>query len=101
MDGATQRLAAPIAEPTLERRRVGVRRPEWFDVVIVAALAVAYAVVLPATTTLERNDIMSSSRDRYVRAMHQAIAPVGQARNRRVAVMILAALPETGGNILP
>ena len=27
--------------------------------------------------------------------------PVGQARNRRVAVMILAALPETGGNILP
>lgn len=27
--------------------------------------------------------------------------PVGQARNRRVAVTILAALPETGGNILP
>jgi len=26
--------------------------------------------------------------------------PVGQARNRRVAVMILAALPETGGNLL-
>lgn len=26
---------------------------------------------------------------------------VGQARNRRVAVTILAALPETGGNILP
>jgi biotin/methionine sulfoxide reductase len=38
-------------------------------------------IVLPATTTLERNDIASSSRDRFVRAMHQAIAPVGQARN--------------------
>ncbi len=38
-------------------------------------------IVLPATTTLERNDIGSSSRDRFVRAMHQAIPPVGQARN--------------------
>lgn len=38
-------------------------------------------IVLPATTTLERNDIGSSSRDRFVRAMHQAILPVGQARN--------------------
>jgi biotin/methionine sulfoxide reductase len=38
-------------------------------------------IVLPATTTLERNDIASSSRDRFVRAMHQAIAPVAQARN--------------------
>ncbi|MBE9605943.1 molybdopterin-dependent oxidoreductase [Acetobacteraceae bacterium H6797] len=37
--------------------------------------------VLPATTTLERNDIGSASRDRFVRAMHQAIPPVGQARN--------------------
>lgn len=38
-------------------------------------------IVLPATTTLERNDIASSSRDRFVRAMHQAIPPQGQARN--------------------
>ena len=38
-------------------------------------------IVLPATTTLERNDIASSSRDRFVRAMHQAIPPLGQARN--------------------
>jgi biotin/methionine sulfoxide reductase len=37
-------------------------------------------IVLPATTTLERNDIAASA-DRYVFAMHQAIAPVGQARN--------------------
>ncbi len=38
-------------------------------------------IVLPATTTLERNDIASSSRDRFIRAMHQAIPPQGQARN--------------------
>lgn len=38
-------------------------------------------IVLPATTTLERNDIGASSRDRYVFAMHQALAPIGQSRN--------------------
>ena len=38
-------------------------------------------IVLPATTTLERNDIASASRDRFVRAMHQAVPPQGQARN--------------------
>jgi biotin/methionine sulfoxide reductase len=38
-------------------------------------------IVLPATTTLERNDIASSSRDRFVRAMHQAIPPIAQARS--------------------
>ncbi|MGE0820823.1 MAG: molybdopterin guanine dinucleotide-containing S/N-oxide reductase [Candidatus Binatia bacterium] len=38
-------------------------------------------IVLPATTTLERNDIGASIRDRFVLAMQQAIAPVGQARN--------------------
>lgn len=38
-------------------------------------------IVLPATTTLERNDIGGSSRDRFILAMHQAIASVGSARN--------------------
>jgi biotin/methionine sulfoxide reductase len=38
-------------------------------------------IVLPATTTLERNDIGGSSRDRFVLAMHQAIKPVGASRN--------------------
>ncbi|MBM3569095.1 MAG: Asp-tRNA(Asn)/Glu-tRNA(Gln) amidotransferase GatCAB subunit C [Alphaproteobacteria bacterium] len=38
-------------------------------------------IVLPATTGLERNDIAASSRDPFVLAVHQAIAPVGQARN--------------------
>jgi biotin/methionine sulfoxide reductase len=51
-------------------------------------------IVLPATTTLERNDIGSGSRDRYVRAMHQAIPPQGQARND---VDILADLAEAAG----
>ena len=38
-------------------------------------------IVLPSTTTLERNDIGASARDRFLIAMKQAIAPVGQARN--------------------
>ena len=38
-------------------------------------------VVLPATTMLERNDVGGSSRDRFVFAMHQAIAPVAASRN--------------------
>jgi biotin/methionine sulfoxide reductase len=37
-------------------------------------------IVLPATTTLERNDIAAST-DRYMFAMHQAIGPVAGARN--------------------
>jgi len=38
-------------------------------------------IVLPATTTLERNDIGAAHRDSYVMAMQQAIAPVGEARS--------------------
>ena len=38
-------------------------------------------IVLPATTTLERNDIGASSHDRFIIAMKQAIRPVGEARN--------------------
>src|SRR5215470_9210534 len=38
-------------------------------------------IVLPATTTLERNDIGAAHRDSYVMAMQQAIAPVGAARS--------------------
>jgi biotin/methionine sulfoxide reductase len=51
-------------------------------------------IVLPATTTLERNDIGHSSRDRFVRAMHQAIPAQGQARNDHD---ILADLADAGG----
>jgi len=38
-------------------------------------------IVLPVTTTLERNDVGGSSRDRYVLAMHRAIEPLHQARS--------------------
>jgi len=38
-------------------------------------------IVLPATTTLERNDIGANVEDRFVIAMQQAIPPVGDARN--------------------
>lgn len=38
-------------------------------------------IVLPATTTMERNDIGSGSRNPFILAMHQASAPVGQARS--------------------
>lgn len=38
-------------------------------------------IVLPATTTLERNDIGASSRDRFVLAMKQALRPYQQSRN--------------------
>ncbi|MFM7610039.1 MAG: molybdopterin-dependent oxidoreductase, partial [Alphaproteobacteria bacterium] len=52
-----------------------VQEPWW------TSLARHADIVLPATTTLERNDIASSGRDRFLRAMHKAIEPVGQARN--------------------
>jgi biotin/methionine sulfoxide reductase len=38
-------------------------------------------IVLPTTTTLERDDIGASPRDRFIIAMKQAIAPVGEARD--------------------
>ncbi|MGE0503614.1 MAG: molybdopterin-dependent oxidoreductase [Rhizobiaceae bacterium] len=38
-------------------------------------------IVLPATTTLERNDVMATRRDRFMVAMKQVITPVGEARN--------------------
>jgi biotin/methionine sulfoxide reductase len=38
-------------------------------------------IVLPATTSLERNDIGGARRDKFIIAMQQAIEPVGQARN--------------------
>jgi biotin/methionine sulfoxide reductase len=38
-------------------------------------------IVLPATTSLERDDIGAGQRDRFLIAMKQAIAPVGEARD--------------------
>ncbi|HUK60640.1 MAG TPA: molybdopterin-dependent oxidoreductase [Stellaceae bacterium] len=38
-------------------------------------------IVLPATTSLERNDIGCAARDRFVMAMKRAIPPQGEARD--------------------
>ncbi|QPC94546.1 molybdopterin-dependent oxidoreductase [Mesorhizobium sp. INR15] len=38
-------------------------------------------IVLPATTTYERDDVGASPRDRFIVAMPKLIEPVGQARN--------------------
>ena len=48
-------------------------------------------IVLPATTTLERNDIGSAQRDPFVIAMQKAIEPVGEARNDYDIFVALAA----------
>lgn len=48
-------------------------------------------IVLPATTTAERNDIGGSSRDPYVFAMPKLIEPVGQARDDHAIFSELAA----------
>jgi len=38
-------------------------------------------IVLPATSTLERNDIGASSGDRFIMAMEKAVEPIGDSRN--------------------
>ncbi|MGD9827691.1 MAG: molybdopterin guanine dinucleotide-containing S/N-oxide reductase [Hyphomicrobiaceae bacterium] len=52
-----------------------VNEPWW------TATAKLADIVLPATTTLERNDIGASSRDRFILVMEKAIEPVGESRN--------------------
>jgi biotin/methionine sulfoxide reductase len=65
------------------RLRTAWRRPEtiivhepWWT-----ATARHADIVLPATTSLERNDIGCAPRDRFVIGMQQAIEPVGDARS--------------------
>ncbi|MGE3536229.1 MAG: molybdopterin guanine dinucleotide-containing S/N-oxide reductase [Candidatus Tectimicrobiota bacterium] len=48
-------------------------------------------IVLPCATTLERNDIGASGRDRFYFAMQQAIAPLGEARTEYAMYSALAA----------
>ncbi len=47
-------------------------------------------IVLPATTTLERNDFTGSSREGTLLAMHRAVAPVGEARSDHAIFLALA-----------
>jgi biotin/methionine sulfoxide reductase len=65
------------------RLRIAWRRPEtiivhepWWT-----ATARHADIVLPATTSLERNDIGCAPRDSFVITMQQAIEPVGDARS--------------------
>jgi biotin/methionine sulfoxide reductase len=47
-------------------------------------------IVLPCATTLERNDIGASARDRFYFAMQQAIPPVGEAKTEYAIYSALA-----------
>jgi biotin/methionine sulfoxide reductase len=67
----------------LGRLRAAFRRP---DTIVVhephwTATARHADIVLPVTTSLEREDIGSGRRDTHLIAMHRAVAPVGQARD--------------------
>jgi biotin/methionine sulfoxide reductase len=53
-------------------------------------------IVLPVTTSLERNDIGASTRDRFLVKMERAIEPVGEARND---FDVFAALAERFGTL--
>jgi biotin/methionine sulfoxide reductase len=67
----------------LNRLRTAWARPETVVVHDVwwTATARRADIVLPANTSLERNDVGGSSRDRFVFAMHQAIEPVRASRS--------------------
>lgn len=67
----------------LNRLRAAFLRPE---VVVVnechwTSTARHADIVLPATVTLERDDIGGASRDRYLLAMRKLVEPAGEARN--------------------
>jgi biotin/methionine sulfoxide reductase len=52
-----------------------VHEPHW------TATARHADIVLPVTTTLEREDLGAGRRDSHLIAMHQAVEPVGEARS--------------------
>ena len=64
-----------LVEAWRQPETIIVNEPWW------TATAKFSDIVLPTTTTLERNDIGASSRDRYIIAMHRAIDPIGEARH--------------------
>jgi biotin/methionine sulfoxide reductase len=80
----TNQLRAAFRRP----QTIVVHEPWW------TATARHADIVLPITTTLERNDIGSAQRDPFVTAMQKAIEPVGEARND---YEILAALAQRLG----
>ena len=52
-----------------------VHEPHW------TATARHADIVLPVTTTLEREDLGAAHRDSHLIAMHRAVGPVGEARD--------------------
>ena len=67
----TNKLRAAFRRP----ETIIVHEPWW------TATARHADIVLPATTSLERNDFGGAPRDRFVIAMQKAIEPVGDARD--------------------
>jgi biotin/methionine sulfoxide reductase len=78
------RLAAAFGRPDT----IVVHEPHW------TATARHADIVLPVTTSLEREDVGSGRRDTHLIAMHRAVPPVGQARDDHA---ILAALADRLG----
>ncbi|HEY3867908.1 MAG TPA: molybdopterin-dependent oxidoreductase [Actinocrinis sp.] len=74
------RLRRAFARPDT----VVVHEPYW------TATARHADIVLPVTTTLEREDIGSGRRDTHLIAMHQAVEPVGEARDDHAVFSALA-----------
>jgi biotin/methionine sulfoxide reductase len=72
------------------------KRPETVVVneIFWNALAKHADIVLPATTSFERDDIACTPRDDHLVAMHRLVAPVGEARDDYV---ILAGVAERLG----
>lgn len=75
------RLRRALARPDT----VVVHEPYW------TAMARHADLVLPATTSFERNDIGSGRGDARIVAMHQALPPFGEARNDHDILAGLAA----------
>ncbi|GII01454.1 molybdopterin-dependent oxidoreductase [Planobispora takensis] len=75
------RLRRAFARPDT----IVVHEPYW------TATARHADVVLPATVTLEREDLGSGRRDTHVIAMHRAVEPYGEARDDYAILAALAA----------
>lgn len=67
----------------LNRLAEGWTRPETIIVQdpMFTATARRADIVLPATTSIERNDMAGNKRSDFILAMHQAIAPLGESRS--------------------
>ena len=67
----------------LNRLRRAWARPETIIVQdpVWTATAARADIVLPASTSIERNDIAASRRSDHLVAMHRAIAPLGESRS--------------------